>query len=252
MKVEGVLERELELAHGLIVKDKEYKQFTIREVVGTDEEAISQPIYKKNPIAMYLELIHRCIVEVTDFGKPLTKNELKSLPVGTLDELMLQIRLISIGPDYDLEEKCSNKECNYTYKANYNLEDLEIRQGSREKKITLPRGFMVGEKKIKEVVLTYPNGFTQEGIVKSTPNLTKDSGFTKFGELNTTVVLGCIKDASKQGIDPDIVKAMTRADRRAITEAVKESPGPVQSIELECPECEEKIRHVVNLLDFLV
>ena len=254
MKVEGVLEKEVELQHGLLVKDNEYKQFTVREVIGLDEEAISQPIYKKNPIAMYIELIHRCIVEVNQKGSPLTKNELKSLPVGMIDTLLYHIRLISIGPDYEVKDKCPKEECKAAFNGVYNLEDVEVIEGKRYKDVKLKRGILLEgkEKKLMNIKVCHPTGYVQEAIFKKQGGLTDTSGFARFGEMTTDAVLGCIVDANKLGIDIDVVKRMARIDRREITKSINNAPGLKSTIELEFPECGEVYDHPINWLDFLL
>jgi len=257
MKIENTLEKEVELAVALKVGNEEYNTVTIREVTGLDEEAVSQPIYKKNPIGLYHELVYRCITEVAGLDKPITKNYIKSLTIGTLDQLAYEIRKISVGDDYEYSEVCP--ECNTRNEGVINLADfIQVEKGNRTIDISLKRGILVNDKRIKDITLIYPTGQYQERAFKESASdlLNKkndDFSIPKFGEITSSLVYSCISNKEELGITTDIVKSMSTIDRKDIAKKLQKTPGLKQIIEIPCNKCSnDKIKHTVNLIDFLL
>jgi hypothetical protein len=180
-----------------------------------------------------------------------TKDELKVLPVGVMDEILLSVRKLSVESVYKVEDKCP--ECSKKYESTIDTDDLERREGEKTFSIELKRGIPYEGKVIKKLNVKYPNGFVQELIFKhSGENI--DEGFTKFGDLNTDIIHKCLSGANGAvSITRDMVSNMARIDRKKITDAIAEgAPGPQTSIEVRCASCGNTWNHQLNPFDFLL
>lgn len=248
MRVENVLEEDVKLPVGINVEGSLYHKVKIREVIGLDEEFISQPKFKNNPASMVVELVGRCIAEVEGLGTDVTPAHLKVSSTGALDYLFIKIRNLSGGPDYTIEDKCSN---GHKYVDYISLEDdLDVKEGEPVVEIKLPRGIRKDSGVVKKIKLAFPDGNLQEYFVKKG---TKKEELDKFGEINTEVIFRCIGGVNKElKITRDDVKRLSRADRKYITNYIQEnSPGINTEVSCVCETCGDEFTHTVNPFDFL-
>ena len=257
MRIENCLEQTVELEHGIILKDKEYKTFVVREAVGLDEEAMSVPQYRKKPIGMYQELVYRCVAEVAGLDRMITKNEFKTLPVGSIDSLMVAIRILSSGEVYDFTERCPKKDgdrngdnkCAGKVEGQFDLRTIEYRSGKRTFDLELKRGVMRGGKRLTNFTLEILNGFGQETLSNY---LSNEQERGKFGELRSKTVQAIVKDIGGTGnITEDEVKNLSGVDRKKLIDAIEKSPGPSLTLDCECPICGMEFKHTINVMDFL-
>jgi len=254
MKIENCLESEVKLECGLKINGKEFKNIIVREVVGYDEEAISQPKFKKNASGLIIELISRCIAEIPGAERFPSQQELKDLPIGILDTLTLAIRKVTVGDDIEIKAFCpgfledaqgNRKPCKKPYEALISINDIEIKKGAYVPiEVILSRGIVYEGKVLKKATLRLVDGNVQETFLKTTD-------FTKFGELSTEFIFKCVIDID--GVIPteDMVRSMSSKDRRKITEALKNAPGPRTVHECICETCGEVWETPINILDFL-
>jgi sporulation protein YlmC with PRC-barrel domain len=248
MRIENALEKDVKLPVGIDVEGKLYDKVKIREVLGLDEEFISQPRFKNNPASMMVELVGRCIVEVEGLGVDITPNVLRNSCTGALDYLFLQIRNLSAGGEYEVVDKCSN---GHKYKDYINLEDdLVVTEGTPVIDIKLPRGLHKDQGVVKNIKLAFPDGNLQEFFVKKGA---KKEDLDKFGEINTEVIYRCISKVNPElKITRDDIKMLSRKDRKYITNYIQENaPGINTEITCVCDTCEDEFIHTVNPFDFL-
>jgi hypothetical protein len=247
MKFEGCLESEFVFPEdGFIVIDsKPYPKAILREVIGLDEEAISQPQFKDDPPAMVIELLFRTISEVPGCDKLPLRKDIKSLPIGVLDSMVLALRRVSLGDDILVKADCPNKDCNDKVEAMVNAEHIKFKEGSfKPRVVTLTRGVMVEGKKLKKVTLRPPDGFVQAKFFKA-----KD--FTRFGEMNTDLIHACIVNIDGAVVGKEVVYTMARIDRKELSQAIQDFPGLDTAAALTCGKCGEKFEAQIVILDFL-
>jgi len=246
MRLENHLEAEMKLEEPLKMGDKTYDALIIREASGFDEEEVSQPKFKGNMGLIYGEIIFRCIAEVPGAERLPTRAELKNLPSGVLDTILLGIRELSAGEEAHLIGKCPNKECGKDFDQTINLSDIEFTKGSyKSKMLELKRGINREGKTYKKAVIKVPDGNSQEVLLKH-------KSLDEFGMIKTDIILSLIINID--GIKPsrDEVVAMSNMDRKAVLDAVKDSPGPKTVFSITCGYCGTEFQHNLNVLDFLV
>lgn len=263
MKHENCLEKDLDLPVGFNLDGKDYNRIKIREVAGTDEEFISQPEFRDDNAEAYMELIYRCIVSVeglqTDKGDPIIpdKKQIKNLPIGVLQAIVLEIRKISWGDDYTFEESCSKKGCGKRSDGIYDLSRLKIQEGDPQIGVELRRGISLNGTGdvMRSIVLNYPNGHLMKAAFLLQKTRDSATDMTGMGEFMTDIVFHCIEKDAQGKPDINMVRKMTRADRKVIVDTVMgdktKAPGPVMSFPLVCKKCGTAFEHVVNALDFL-
>jgi len=251
MRMEQCLEVEFKLPEELDFKLGEVKCPTIilREVIGFDEEAISQPVYKSNPAAMVIELIHRCIAEVPGSERLPTKKEIKLLPIGILDNIVREIRKISVGEEIPFTVVCPSKvdgvSCGNEDTVVVNIDDILMTEGSfANKEVTLKRGITIDGVKLKKALVKCPDGYAQEQFAK-------DRDFFKFGEMTTDLLFSCIVDIDGVKATKEMISGMARIDRKLISEAIQKAPSLDLAAKVVCSRCSHEYEATVNLFDFL-
>lgn len=245
MRIENTLEEDWKLAASLEVAGKKFNRVILREVIGYDEEAISQPKFKDKPTQMYIELISRCIAEVPGTDQFPTRKELKDLPIGVLDGIILVLRRLSVGEDIEIRTACPNENCKKPYEDLKTIDELPQRKGSYDHKIVpLDRGVIVEGKKLMKAKVKPVDGHIQEEFIAK-------NDYSHFGELNTDLLYSCIVDID--GVKPtrEMIQSMTRKDRKALSTAITDFPGPDVQIPCKCGYCGREFTHRVNPLDFL-
>lgn len=245
MKLENCLESEVTLPVDLMIDGKPYRKIVLREVVGLDEEAISQPAYKENAPAMIVELLYRCIADVEGAPRLPNKKEIKNLPVGVLDFIVLELRKVSMGDDFNFTIACINEDCKKPLEGTIKISQIPMKEGSFEdKEVILERGVTVGGKRLKKAIVRVPDGNIQEIFFKK-------SDFSKFGEVNTELISACLVSIDDQKVDKSTVSAMARIDRKKLSDMLKDLPGPDTMVSLTCPSCGRQFEAPLNVFDFL-
>ena len=79
-----------------------HKDFELREMNGSDEEAISKPEIKSNGAKIGRTLLERCCLRIGTIYKSEVKSQewreiIQSLAVGDQDIMLLRLREISLG-----------------------------------------------------------------------------------------------------------------------------------------------------------
>lgn len=245
MRIEDVLEKRLPLPVPLKIGENSFSEIVIREVVGLDEEAISVPKFKNDHAGLMHELIHRCIQEVPGSDTYPTVKELRKLPVAVLDMILIEIRKLSVGDDYELVSVCPNKKCAKGYEETVSMDSLgDVSTGNFAlRKVKLPRGVTVKGEKQNEVTIRPVDGDAQSQFTKA--------DIDEFGMLNTDLIHSCIVRLGKETPSKDVVSHMTRMDRKFISDVISSFPSFKTTHVCSCPKCNERWKVSINVLDFL-
>lgn len=252
MRIEGCLEKEVKLVSPLTIDKKSFNTIVIREAIGADCELASVSRIKENPTDVMIGVIRSVIVEVPGSSRFPTVDEIRNLPVVALENILLELSILSAGDQYEATFKCTNevsegKKCNKSFKE-------EVRKSSLIEKTKiqaisvceLDRGVRKGDKVLKVVRYRPLTGVAQENALKE-----RSSG--KFIQFTTQLLADCIVDVDGEVIDSDDIKNMTTMDRKKLSTAIQESTVESKTILTRtCPDCGGTVTHYVNVLDFLV
>lgn len=248
MRYPNTLEQEYSFPDGVELKvaDNKTKRVILREVIGYDEETISLPKYREKPAHMIIELISRCIAEIPGTEQFPTKKELKDLPIGVLDDMLIEIRRLTQGEEIEVTALCPDKACRKPYETVVTLDEIPYRDGKfAPKKVKLERGVVSeGGKKLMSVTIRPPDGHMQE-------EFSERKDLEQFGMLSTDMIHACTVDVD--GVKPDkaMISSMAKVDRKKISVAIQEFPGPDTAIKVTCPACGRVYDYRLNPLDFL-
>ena len=206
------------------------------------------PQFRDNPTMLVATLLARCIAEVPDAPRLPTANELKRLPIGQTDLLILELRELTLGEDFmEYDALCPDKACRKpnpgtVLLANLRVEKLDIDTSE----VVLDSGILQEGKKLKKVTIKPVNGFIQEKFIKK-----KEADQNKFGEMSTELIQAVIVDINGIKVTRDMVSAMTRRDRKKIQGAIESMQGPSAEIIVNCRGCGNDFKYTLNVLDFL-
>lgn len=236
-------------------KDKEgaiHKEFEIREMNGSDEEAIAKNEIKSNGAKVLRTLLERCCLRIgtiykTDVKGTEWREIIQSLSVGDQDYILLMIRAISLGEDIETKYVCPDSECKEEIITTVNVDELEIIpfDGQYEIPFELPKGFKDKDGNIlKTGKLRHPNGLDREvldGVIK------KNSGLA-----NTLMLSRCIVDLEGIKVYDDLVRSLSLKDRTYLLQLLQDHKFGVDlNIEVECPTCYNTFKASLNAVNFI-
>ena len=251
MRIEGCIEKEIKLTAPVKVDKKEFTAIIVREAVGTDCEIASVSKIQNNPNEVMVALVRQAIAEIPGASRLPTVEEIRALPVETLENIIIEISRLSAGEEYEAEIKCEHKDatgkkCDGVIKESIRKSTLlSTKKVSLVNTFTLERG-MRKDGKVLKVVRFHPlDSQAQENAVKE-----RSSG--KFVQLNTQLLYDCIIDVDGEKVAVNDVASMSTYDRKKLSEAIQDTiSDPKTIIKRTCPKCGEEMIHYVNVLDFL-
>ncbi|MFK0015754.1 hypothetical protein [Streptomyces sp. NPDC091027] len=224
------------LPAGLVRDDVLLTEAEVRELTGTDEEALAR--VRANPLRMLETLLELGTVRIGDV--PATSDVLPHLLLGDRDALVLAIRRATFGDEMEFSEiTCTH--CGDTFAATVSLGTIES-QTAPSSRLTVPL------RKGGCAILRYPTGADQAAMLA-------DAKATN-AEHNSTLLARClieIRDAEGK-VTPgsaDIGKGLGLADRRTIlTQLAASQPGPrLLELAIEHEECGGEIPLPLSVAD---
>ena len=203
----------------------------VRELNGTDEEAISKASSIGKAV---LTILNRGTVKIGD--KKATETMLDELLSGDRDMLLLAIFKVTFGKTADLNTVCPG--CNELKTVQVNIdEDIKI------KALADPindRVFTVnGKRNVFTVQL--PTGRAQKDMILNSDKTA--------AELNTLMLENSVLKIDDSPVLSKLqVQNLSIVDRRAITEAINNRlVGPqFEDVKVTCPDCESEVTVSVN------
>ena len=122
-----------------------HTDFDIREMNGSDEEAISKNEVKTNGGKIVRTILERCCERIGTIYKSDVKSSewreiIQSLTVGDQDMMLTRIRQISLGQEIETAYKCPSESCKSDITVFVDVDELEIKPflGEREIEFELP------------------------------------------------------------------------------------------------------------------
>lgn len=226
-----------------------HKDFTLREMTGRDEEAISKADIRNNSAKLISTLLARCVTRIgtytpKELGKHKWDNLIKNLFVGDQDYMMLQLRAISLGEDLSFENECP--VCKTKLKTVIHYQELDILPFKGETVIdfTLPTGYQDRNGVHKEGKMRLATGLDREILIPVAR--------TNSSRADTIMLtrLCSFNDGTK--VDDDVMGGLTLKDRKYLQELLQDNLfGLNFELEINCDSCGETFKTALNSVNFI-
>ena len=213
---------------GTVVKTAE-----VRELNGSDEEAISKAGSKAKALGV---LLQRGLVKVGT--EDATKEMLDSLLSGDRDAILIGIRKVTFGDELKAMVHCYS--CNEDQETVVTLsEDVPVRSLDDLK----GRSWVIDTKR-GPVAIGLPNGLVQKKLM--------DNADKTAAEINTLLLSGCVISVNgTPSMGAHTVLSLGMTDRASIVdEIIENNPGPrLGEVKKACKACGEDMSLPLSLLD---
>lgn len=246
MRIEGYLEKTLDLSYPIKIDGESYSQIILRETGGRDEEALSkEEEFKKDTSMSLVFTIHRCIAEVPGAKRLPNIDEVGVLPYDVLELLGVEVRRLTLGDDFKAMGVCPhcNKHIEYDIKTDDFLVNTEIKH--TEAVIPLRRGIVRKGKQLKNCKLRPFNAFAMKALCKLTEE--------EFNSPSTNSQLILTLVESFDDVEPtlDDITDLTQIDRKSIFSAMDITKIIKPVLPFQCDACNKDIDLRVWVFDFL-
>lgn len=207
---------------------------TVRELNGLDEEAIAKAGSINKAMNIILE---RGLVAIGEVA--LNKVNLDTLLIGDRDAILLGIRRITFGEQYEFTLPCVKCDSDQTlvFDLTTDVDMVKLDDPVNDRTFTV-------EAKIGEVTLTLPNGFTNKKILSSENK--------SYAELVTDVLSGCIVAINgNPSMGRQTALTLGMKDREYLANTVLDrAPGPrLLGVNSACKACGNPIKLSLSLAD---
>jgi len=220
------------LSYGVEIDGERRKLVTVRELNGSDEEALARldPSKGDQYYVLLMDLIIKRATETIGGVVP-TPKDLGQLLMGDRDIIFLEIILATTGEEKEYEDvKCP--ECGETFNAHVGIRGvIDIHRLEEDDDpytdVTLRDGSVIH--------LHYPNGEDQMSLFQGKEVAGKNSS-----ERNTLLLGRCIESVDGKVIRNaiDFARNLGMADRRTLIDALGKGPRvEFKEVEVPCPEC---------------
>ena len=229
-----------------------HKDFELREMNGSDEEAISKPEIKSNGAKIGRTLLERCCLRIGTIYKSEVKSQewreiIQSLSVGDQDIMLLRLREISLGDEIETQYECADKNCKAKITTIISVDELEIIPYNGQDLIDfeLPKGLKDKDGNlITKGKLRLPNGLDREvldGVIRKNQGL-----------ANTMMLTRCIVELEGTKVHDDFVRNLSIKDRNYLSDLIKENSfGVSTTVDVDCPNCGESFKASLNAVNFI-
>ena len=243
--------KEYDLEAGYIDENNvTHKTFTLREMNGKDEEAISKNEIRANQSKVISVLLSRCCLSIgtltkAEVGIKKWEQIIQDLTVGDQDIMFLKLREISVGDEFEVVHKCPN--CGTELRTFIKMDELETVPFSGERTIPfcLPKGYTDKKGNVhREGVMRLPLGKDREIL---TPLLNKN-----VAKARTVMLTRLCKFNSGFPITDDVMSSLTYKDRNYLQELTQELLFGIKStVDVTCVNCGEEFEGNLNPQNFM-
>lgn len=239
-KIKAPSDSSVTLYQGYLHDDEWLRDAEVRELTGTDEEALARVI--GNWLRFVETLIQRGTVSVG--GRSMSREIGDALLIGDREALVVAIRRATFGDTLEIEgHECP--ECR-------TKSDLEIDLTSLPEQKATGDSTTIALRKGGEVVVRYPNGADQRAVY-SDPDAT-------LAEQNTTLLARCLSSLRGEPLPASTVartaavRNLGFADRRHILRHLTDTqPGPrLDRIEYTHDACGSVIKLPLTIGDLFL
>jgi len=228
------------LPGGYVDQDGElHQEAHIREINGADEEAMARELRNPNvSVAKVVDLLlKRCVLEVGPHRA--TPQILGEMLAGDRASMMLAIRVLTFGSDWEVEEfPC--RLCGKNFGTVVELDSIG------EKRMDNPR--------VQEIDVRLRNNHTATvALLDGASQMAMIGDGNRTGPEEISIAIDrCLKRYDGKPVPLNgIAQTLSMADRRAISTAMSEAqPGPkMEEVMVTCTECGQEASYSISLLD---
>lgn len=230
---------------GDFIRLSDGKTATVKELTGSDEEALAKAMKSNNGVHFLDTLLTRGVTTLD--GKPASPDALKNLLVGDRDELLIAIRVATYGEEFSLDGwTCPH--CQGQTDLNFSLV-TSIERIPLEPSPDMEPAFEIDLRRGAKALVRFPTGADQLAVAD--PNWTST-------DRNSEMLRRCVKtitraDGSQIHVQafPGAISEMNIPDRRKIVDAIWErQPGPRYTrIQFVHSECQKEVTLALSMLD---
>lgn len=227
-----------------------HKTFTIREMTGRDEEAISKSDLRQNGAKLITVLLERCVMSIgtlskKEVGEIKWKEIVKSLYVGDQDYIVLKIRELSMGGEIEVTHVCPN--CKASMKTILDVSELEVEpfKGYRLIQFELPKGYRDKKGVVHTTgTMRLPTGYDREIL---TPMAKKN-----IAQASTVMLTRLCKFDDGLSVTEDVMRDLTIRDREYLQKLLQENTFGVNlEVDVTCVDCGEEFKGNLNSINFI-
>lgn len=227
-----------------------HKTFTIREMTGRDEEAISKSDLRQNGAKLITVLLERCVMSIgtlvkKEVGEIKWKEIIKSLYVGDQDYIVLKIRELSMGGEIEVTHICPN--CKASMKTILDVSELEVEpfKGERLIQFELPKGYRDKKGNVHTTgTMKLPTGYDREVL---TPIAKKN-----VAQASTLMLTRLCKFDDGISVTEDVMRDLTIRDREYLQKLLQENLFGVNlEVDVTCVDCGEEFKGNLNSINFI-
>ena len=227
-----------------------HKTFTIREMTGRDEEAISKSDLRQNGAKLITVLLERCVMSIgtlvkKEVGEIKWKEIIKSLYVGDQDYIVLKIRELSMGGEIEVTHICPN--CKASMKTLLDVSELEVEpfKGERLIQFELPKGYRDKKGNVHTTgTMKLPTGYDREVL---TPIAKKN-----VAQASTLMLTRLCKFDDGISVTEDVMRDLTIRDREYLQKLLQENLFGVNlEVDVTCVDCGEEFKGNLNSINFI-
>ena len=227
-----------------------HTSFTLREMTGRDEEAISKNDTKQNGSKVVSVLLERCVTSIgtltrKSVGSEKWKDIIKGLYVGDQDYMLIKLRELSMGGEIEVNHDCP--ECKAKLKTFIDVSELEVVpfKGQRVIPFELPRGYRDKKGEIhRNGTMRLPTGLDREIL---TPMAKKN-----LAQASTVMLTRLCKFDDEVYVTDDVMADLTVRDREYLQKVLQENQFGVKlEAEITCNQCGESFNGNLNPTNFM-
>ena len=227
-----------------------HKTFTIREMTGRDEEAISKSDLRQNGAKLITVLLERCVMSIgtlvkKEVGEIKWKEIIKSLYVGDQDYIVLKIRELSMGGEIEVTHICPN--CKASMETLLDVSELEVEpfKGERLIQFELPKGYRDKKGNVHTTgTMKLPTGYDREVL---TPIAKKN-----VAQASTLMLTRLCKFDDGISVTEDVMRDLTVRDREYLQKLLQENLFGVNlEVDVTCVDCGEEFKGNLNSINFI-
>lgn len=227
-----------------------HKTFTIREMTGRDEEAISKADMKQNGAKLISTLLERCVLTIgtltrKELGNEKWKEVIRSLLVGDQDYILIKLRELSMGGEIEVTHTCPY--CKKSMRTFLDVSELEVVpfKGQRVVPFSLPRGYR-DKKGVLHVegTMRLPTGYDREIL---TPIAKKN-----VAQASTLMLTRLCKFDDEVYVTDDVMRDLVTRDREYLQKLLQDNLFGVNlEVDVVCAECGEEFKGNLNSVNFI-
>ena len=227
-----------------------HSTFTLREMTGRDEEAISKSDIRQNGAKLVSVLLERCVTSIgsltrKEVGGEKWKEIIKSLLVGDQDYMLIKLRELSMGSEVEVTHTCPH--CKESLKTILDVSELEVRPfiGQRNIPFSLPKGYRDRKGTLhREGTLRLPTGQDREIL---TPIAKKN-----LAQASTLMLTRICKFEDGLVVTEDVMRDLTVRDREYLQNLLQENLFGIDlEVEVVCTNCGEDFKGSLNSSNFI-